>query len=153
MATTQNARPTRDMEVREQSDRPEAWVPPETLPVPTPKAGFTRRYVRLSMMGEIDDTNYDKHYQEGYRMVLASEQPHIQTSVVASARFSEGVVVGGLLLMEIPTEHLRQRAAYYAGKTVAQVQAVDNDLMKENDPRMPLFRERESRVTFGKGSV
>jgi len=30
------------------------------------------------------------------------------------------------------------------------MQSVDNTFMRENDPRMPMFKERSSKVTFGK---
>ena len=66
-------------------------------------------------------------------------------------KFPDSVIVGGLMLCKIPAEFMEQRAAYYNGQSESQMNSVDNNFMRENDPRMPLFRERSSKVTFGKG--
>ena len=61
-----------------------------------------------------------------------------------------GVVgVGGLILAKIPEETAEERNAYYEQQTENQMNAVDNNLMRENDPRMPISNERKSKVTFG----
>ena len=61
-----------------------------------------------------------------------------------------GVVgVGGLILAKIPEETAEERNAYYAQQTENQMTAVDNNLMRESDPRMPISQERKSKVTFG----
>jgi hypothetical protein len=67
-------------------------------------------------------------------------------------RFKGNIEIGGLLLCRIPVEFMEQRAQYYAQQNRAQVDSVDNNFMRENDPRMPLFSEKKSKVTFGSGS-
>ena len=47
---------------------------------------------------------------------------------------------------------VEERTEYFTQQTDSQMQSVDNNLMREYDPRMPLFNERKSRVTFGKGT-
>lgn len=148
-----NPRVPRENETREADMRDEPWTPPQTLPEPMRKPGFVHRFVRLSITGEVDATNYDMKHREGYRMTLASEQPHIQSTADPRSRFAEGVLVGGLLLMEIPEKRLRERDAYYKKASSAQIEAVDNNYMKESDSRMPVFRDRESKTTFGGGTA
>jgi len=60
--------------------------------------------------------------------------------------------VGGLLLCRIPEEFLQQRMKYYSDQNKAQMDSVDNNFLRESDPRMPLFSEKKTKVTFGSGS-
>jgi len=57
--------------------------------------------------------------------------------------------VGGLLLARIPEEVIKQRQEYYASQHNEKVKAMDNDLMKEEHPSMPIDIDRQTRVTFG----
>jgi hypothetical protein len=84
--------------------------------------------------------------------VKASDHPEIRLCGSTSGRFPDAVEVGGLLLCKTPVEFVSQRNAYYSGQAEAQMQSVDNNYMRENDPRMPLFKERSTKVTFGKGT-
>ena len=59
--------------------------------------------------------------------------------------------MGGLMLCRAPVELVQERTEYYQKVTDSQMQSVDNNLMRESDPRMPLFNNRKSEVTFGKG--
>jgi hypothetical protein len=72
--------------------------------------------------------------------------------VAENDRFKDNVVIGGLMLCKTPTEMVAERNEYYNAQANANMQAVDNNLMRENDPRMPLYREHKTRVTFGSGS-
>ena len=65
---------------------------------------------------------------------------------------AEQAVIGGLMLCKAPKELVEERNDYYSGQTKAQIESVDNNLMRENDPRMPLFHERKTKVTFGSGT-
>jgi hypothetical protein len=46
---------------------------------------------------------------------------------------------------------LRQRSEYFSRLTTDQLKGVDNDLMKEQHPSMPINIDRQKRVTFGGG--
>jgi hypothetical protein len=69
-----------------------------------------------------------------------------------NSRFKDNIEVGGLLLCKIPEEFMKQRAAYFDDMSRKQTESVDNNLMRQSDPRMPIFNERRSTVSFGKGS-
>jgi hypothetical protein len=135
-------------------ERPKQWLPPETLPTPNPEDGYSFRWIRVSTLGTDDPSNVSAKLREGWEPVKASEHPEIQMMGMGSKdRFPESVEIGGLLLCKTPTEFVDQRNSFYQRQTDGQMQAVDNNLMRENDPRMPLFRERQSKTTFGRGST
>lgn len=151
MAETQNRQP-RALESREKAQRPAAWRPPETLPQPDPRPGWVHRYIRLSTMGTADPSNISSKLREGYEPCKAEEYPEMMMHATTEGRFKGNIEVGGLLLCRIPEEFLKQRAEYYATQNKAQMESVDNNFMRESDPRMPLFAERKTKVTFGSGS-
>jgi len=146
------SRLSRELETRSRSERPKAWMPPQSLPDPNPEPGYAFRWIRISTLGTNDPGNVSAKLREGWEPVKASEHPEIQLMGTGSGRFPDGVEVGGLLLCKTPEEFVRQRDAYYQRQADGQMQSVDNSFMRENDPRMPLFKERKSEVKFGRGS-
>ena len=152
MSEVKQERASRELNTRETSHRPTKWAPPQLLPDPTPEPGNVYRWVRLSTLGTSDPTNISSKLREGWEPVKASDHPEIRLfGNMENSRFPDSVEVGGLLLCKIPAEFMEQRAAYYNGQSESQMNSVDNNFMRENDPRMPLFKERSSKVTFGKG--
>jgi hypothetical protein len=147
-ALSQNRVP-RDAETR--YTRPASWAPPDLLPNPHPQEGFTFRWVRVSTLGVADPTNVSRQFREGYEPVRAEDHPELFVATDPNSRFKGCVEVGGLLLCKVPTEVVRQRAQHYDNLTAQQQYSADNNYMREQDPRMPLFRERSSRTTFGNG--
>jgi hypothetical protein len=150
MAENQVRKP-RETETREvQSYRPESWRPPEVLPMPDARPGWVHRYIRISMMGTADPANISSKFREGYEPVTAEDYPEMMMHATQEGRFKGNIEVGGLLLCRIPEEFLKQREAYYANQNKAQMESVDNTFMKNNDPRMPLFKDRRSEVSLGR---
>ena len=149
---TEQNRLSREMEKRTASARPTAWRAPETLPNPDERPGWKHRWVRISMMGQQDPSNISSKLREGYEPCKAEEYPELMMHATTEGRFKGNIEIGGLLLCRIPVEFMEQRAQYYAQQNRAQVDSVDNNFMRENDPRMPLFSEKKSKVTFGSGS-
>jgi len=148
---TQN-RQSRELDTRETFARPTAWRPPETLPMPNDRPGWTHRYVRISTMGTADPSNISSKLREGYEPCKAEDYPELMMHASIEGRFKGGVEVGGLLLCRIPEEFMTQRAKYYENLNKSQVDSVDNNFLRENDPRMPLFSEKRTKVTFGSGT-
>ena len=145
------ARPSRDLETREVMERPKHWMPPQLLPDPTPEEGYAYRWIRISTLNKADATNLSSKLREGWEPVKASDHPEIRVFGTTNGQFPDSVEVGGLLLCKTPVEFTEQRDAYYRQQAEAQMQSVDNTFMRDNDPRMPMFKERSSKVTFGKG--
>jgi len=145
------ARPSRDLDTREIMERPKHWMPPQLLPDPNPEPGFAFRWIRISTLNKADATNLSSKLREGWEPVKASDHPEIRVFGTTHGQFPDSVEVGGLLLCKTPVEFTEQRDAYYRQQAEAQMQSVDNTFMRDNDPRMPMFKERSSKVTFGKG--
>jgi hypothetical protein len=145
-------RSSREVDSRAVMQRPTAWRPPETLPSPDPRPGWQHRWVRLSTLGTADPSNISSKLREGYEPCKAEEYPELMMHATTEGRFKGNVEVGGLLLCRIPSEFLQQRAAYYADQNKAQMESVDNNFLRDSDPRMPLFSEKKTKVTFGPGS-
>ncbi|MFA7556640.1 MAG: hypothetical protein WCZ20_02450 [Hydrogenophaga sp.] len=150
--TPTQTRASRDLSTRERVERPKAWRPPETLPMPDPRPGWTHRWIRVSMMGDADPSNVSSKLREGWEPVKAADYPELKVYGPTNAHFPDGVEVGGLLLCRIPEEFMKQREDYYNGQNRQQMESVDKTFMRENDARMPLFSERKTDVTFGNGT-
>jgi len=152
MKMSGNQKAPRELQTRELSERPKQWMPPELLPEPDKEAGYEYRWIRVSMLNQADPRNLSAKIREGWEPVRIEEQPKFQLLVDPQSRFKDNVEIGGLLLCKTPAEFVSQRAEYYAKQTQAQTEAVDNSLMRQSDSRMPLFQERKSSSSFGKGS-
>jgi len=153
MSEAKQNRLDRELDSREVTfQRQESWRPPDLLPTPNPRPGWNHRYVRTSTLNEADARNISSKLREGYEPCKASDYPELMMHASTEGRFKGNIEVGGLLLCRIPTEFEKQRDEYYAKQNQAQMESVDNSFMRQSDPRMPLFAERRSNVTFGKGT-
>jgi hypothetical protein len=141
----------RELENRTQTERPKQWQPASTLPEPDKQPGFAYRWVRVSTLNQADPRNISAKLREGWEPVRIEEQPKFRMMVDPNSRFKDNVEVAGLLLCKIPQEFMEQRKDYFAKQNRDQIDSVDNNFMRENDPRMPLFREKKSSSSFGKG--
>ena len=150
-------RMNRALESRDKEIRPlKQWTPAELLPHVEPEPGYSFRWIRTSIAGKDDARNISAKFREGWEPVKASDHPETYSYNEPTSRFKDAIEVGGLILCKTPSEFTEQRDAYFRQQTATQMQSVDNTFMRENDPRMPLFRERKSTVTkgavFGSGS-
>ncbi len=144
---------SRDADTRAAAERPKRWMPPQLLPNPNPEPGYAFRWIRLSTLNNDDPMNISAKLREGWEPVKASDHPEVQVFGSGdNTRFPDSIVVGGLMLCKTPSEFVDQRNAYYQQQTEGQMQSVDQNYMRDNDPRMPLFRERQSKVSFGNGN-
>lgn len=143
---------TREVDTREFSERPKQWMPPELLPEPDKEPGYTYRWIRSSTLGTADPRNLSSKFREGWEPVRIEEQPKFTLLIDPNSRFKDNIEIGGLLLCKTPDEFVRQRNDYIHRQTAAQTEAVDNNLMRQSDSRMPIFKEGKSEHSFGKGS-
>ena len=142
----------RESETRATSERPQQWAPAELLPEPDKQAGYKYRWIRTSTLNQADPRNLSGKLREGWEPVALEEQPKFQLLVDPNSRFKDNIEIGGLLLCKTPEEFVEQRNKHYRIQAENQMDAVDNNLMRQNDPRMPLFNEKKSTVSFGKGN-
>ena len=142
----------RELESRTVAKRQQEWRPPETLPSPNERPGWRHRWIRTSTTGQSDPSNISSKLREGYEPCKAEDYPEMMMHATTEGRFKGNIEMGGLMLCRIPEEFLKQRESYYANQNKSQMEAVDNNFLRESDPRMPLFAEKKSKVTFGSGS-
>lgn len=140
----------REVATRQQEMRIEAWKPPELLPEPDVTPGFKYHWVRVATNGNADPRNLSAKLREGWEPVKIEEQPKFQLLVDPTSRFKDNIEIGGLLLCKTPEEFVKQRNDYYANVSQQQTESVDNSFMRQNDPRMPLFRESKSSSSTGR---
>jgi hypothetical protein len=145
-------RSSRETQSRERSERKMEWNPGSALNAPEPPLGYKHRWIRESVLEFDDKTNVHKKRQEGWDLVRAEEYPDYFGPVVDEGRNAGVIGVGGLVLARIPVELVDQRNQHYQGVTQQQMEAVDRDWMRENNPAMPkLAPQRKSSVSFGSG--
>lgn len=143
---------SRELDTRAKAERPKQWMPPQLLPDPTPEEGYVYRWIRISTLGSNDPINVSSKLREGWEPVKASAHPEIQLMGTGSGKYPDSIEIGGLMLCKTPKEFTEQRNEFYRRQAEGNMQAVDNNFMRENDPRMPLFKERRSEVSFGRGT-
>ena len=144
-----DARQPRSTQSREKQTRRKPWVPPSRLDAPTPPDGYRHRWIRTSLRGEEDKMNIHAKLREGWEPVRADEYSGQDYAVITDGDHAGIIGNGGLMLSRIPEETAQERTEYYRDRTREQMTAVDQDLMKEQHPSMPITNERQSRVSFG----
>jgi|TARA_R110000782_G_scaffold188537_1_gene278537 hypothetical protein len=144
-----DTRTTRKSVSRETETRRKPWAPPSHLEAPEPPAGYVHRWIRVAMRGEEDKMNVHAKLREGWEPVRKDEYPDYEAPVIDDGRYQGVIGQGGLMLCRMPVETANERAAYYGTRTREQMVAVDQDLMKDQHPSMPISNNRQSRVTFG----
>ena len=141
---------SRANQTRSKSERPKVWVPPSSLDAPPAPDGFRYRWIRAEVVGYQDTKNITGRLREGYELVRAEEVENAADyPVVEDGKYKGVIGVGGLLLAKVPEEIAKQRQDYMTKRHEDRNEAVENDLMKEQDSRMPINVDRQSRVTFG----
>ena len=152
MAEVKDNKLTRELSTRAMAERPKQWMAPELLPEPDKEPGYDYRWVRVSTLNNADPRNLSSKLREGWEPVSIEEQPKFQLLADPQSRFRDNIEIGGLLLCKTPTDFVKQRNAHFDRLTHSQTEAVDNNLMRQSDARMPIFKEGKSSTSFGKGN-
>jgi hypothetical protein len=134
----------REIESREQTAR-YVYKPSSTLPDPNPIPGWSFRYIATAIMSISDPTNVSKKMRDGWEPVKAEDHPELMLGPDAKGN----VEIGGLMLCKMPTERLKAMEEYFQNHAKSQMESVDNNFMRQQDPRMPLFSEKRSSSTRG----
>ena len=129
--------------------RPVTWTPPSSLDAPPAPEGFKHRWIRTEVLGMDDTKNMSAKLRSGWELVRGDEYPGQTYATVKEGKYAGVIGVGGLVLARIPEEIAKARDEYYRKQTQDREDAVNNDLMKEQHPSMPIDSDRQSRVTFG----
>ena len=139
----------RASQTREKKSQKKVWTPPSSLDAPPAPTGFQHRWIRAESLGFQDTKNVQGRIRSGYELVRSDEYPDGGYPVVEDGKYKGVIGVGGLVLARVPDEIVQARADHYAKQHNDKVEALDNDLMKEEHQSMPINIDRQSRVTFG----
>ena len=149
---TNTDRTPRSAENRAEKARLKPWQPPSLLDAPDAPEGYVYRWIRESMVGQEDKANMSKRIREGWEPVRAEDHPEFEAPTVEDGKHAGVIGEGGLILAKMPIEIVEQRREYYRKMASDQMEAVDSNLMRESDSRMPISKpNRKTQVTFGKG--
>jgi len=146
---TTTVKTSRVSETRVKQEKPKVWAPPSSLDAPPAPDGYRHRWIRSESMGQDDTRNISGKIRSGWELVRADEYPESDYPVVENGKHAGVIGVGGLVLARIPEELAKQREDYYRQMTADRNEALENDLMKEQHPSMPINQERQTRVSFG----
>ena len=149
MEKDNNIKTSRASQTRVKSTRPQTWTPPSSLDAPPAPDGYRHRWIRAETMGFDDTKNMSAQLRSGWELVRADQYPEQDYPTVNEGKYAGVIGVGGLLLARIPEEIAKSREAYFAQQTRDRDEAINNDLMKEQHPSMPINNDRQTRVTFG----
>jgi hypothetical protein len=146
---TKTVKTSRVSETRVKQEKPKVWAPPSSLDAPPAPDGYRHRWIRAESMGQDDTRNMSGKIRSGWDLVRGDEYPDYDYPTVNDGKYAGVIGVGGLVLARIPEELAKQREAYYAQMNADRNEALENDLMKEQHPSMPINQDRQTRVTFG----
>ena len=130
-------------------EQKKVWTPPSSLDAPPAPDGYKHRWIRAESMGFDDTSNMSAKLRSGFELVRADEYSEIDYPTIQDGKYKGVIGVGGLLLARIPDEIVEARREYFEQQTQDRNDAIDNDLMKEQHPSMPINNDRQTRVTFG----
>ena len=134
---------------RSKTERPKEYKPPSSLDAPTAPDGFRHRWIRAESMGFNDTKNIHGRLRSGYELVRADEYDSDTYPTVLDGKYAGVIGVGGLLLARIPEELAQSRMDYQKKQTEGQDESVETDLLRDQDKRMPIKIDRNSKHTFG----
>jgi hypothetical protein len=146
---TKTVKTSRVSQSRVKNERPKVWTPPSSLDAPPAPDGYRHRWIRAESMGFDDTKNMSGKIRSGWDLVRSDEYPDHDYPSVNEGRYAGVIGVGGLVLARIPEELAKQREAYFNQMTADRNEALENDVLKEQHPSMPINQDRQTRVTFG----
>lgn len=144
--SSKNSRESRSSNTRETKTRA-VYTPSSSLPVPNKRPGIKHRWIATHVLGESVQSNVSKKNREGWEPVKADDYPELRLT----GDVNGNVELGGLMLCSIPEGMVEARTEYFKDKSQAQIDSVDNNFMRNSDPRMPLFSDKRSSTTKGAG--
>ena len=134
---------------RSKTERPKEYKPPSSLDAPPAPDGFRHRWIRAESLGFNDTKNIHGRLRSGYELVRADEYDSQEYPTVLDGKYAGVIGVGGLLLARIPEELAQARIDYQKKLSEGQDESVETDLLKDQDKRMPIKIDRNSKQTFG----
>tara|TARA_R100000458_G_scaffold59564_1_gene70530 strand:- start:2298 stop:2786 length:489 start_codon:yes stop_codon:yes gene_type:complete len=156
MARTQS----RSLQERENQTREEVYTFEEEDALAIPEdvkarflnQGMVLRWIRIQIRGADDYQNVGKRQRDGWVFVTPDEVPELSTSSIVreGGRYAGTVVRGDVALAKMPEGRAIARREHYENKANELMNAVNSQLMSNNDSRMPIYNNSKSTVSRGK---
>jgi len=152
---TERSSATREATTREEEytfEEPDALTIPDLVQARFDNEEMSLRWIRISVKGVDDIMNVGKKQQEGWIFVTPDEVPEmaITSFVREEGRYLGAVCRGDLALAKKPTVKVKARQKFYEKKANEQMDAVNAQLMKNSDSRMPISNTSKSVTTRGR---
>ena len=151
---------SRNKTLREENTREQEWTfeEPDALAIPDnvlsrfENEGMSLRWIRISIKGKDDQKNVGSKLQLGWVFVSPEEVPELAlTSFVRDeGRYQGAVCRGDVALVKMPSGKVSARRKYYENKANDQMDAVNAQLMKNSDSRMPISNTSRSVTARGR---
>ena len=143
---------TREVEEEYVFEEPDALHIPDTVKARFDADNMSLRWIRISVKGQDDITNIGKKQQQGWEFVTPDEVPElaITSFVRKEGRYTGTVCRGDVALAKLPTGKVTARRKHYENKANNMMDAVNAQLMKGNNSRMPITNSSKSVITKGR---
>ena len=151
----QRSNTSRETQTREEEwtfEEPDALKIPEEVEARFSNDGMSLRWLRISVKGQDDISNIGKKQQQGWEFVTPDEVPElaITSFVRKEGRYTGTVCRGDLALAKLPTGKVMARRKHYENKANDMMDAVNAQLMRSNNSRMPISNSSKSVTTRGR---
>ena len=144
-----NNKTSRASQTRAKTEKPKVWTPPSALDAPPAPDGYRHRWIRAESMGNDDSKNITGKTRSGWEFVRADEYPNDDYPSVETGKYAGVIGVGGLVLARISEELAKSREDYFRTMSEGKNEALENDVLKEQQAGVAINQERQTRVTFG----
>jgi len=143
---------TREVEKEYVFEEPDALSIPDSVQARFDSEGVGLRWIRISVKGEDDILNVGIRQQEGWTFVTSDEVPEMAVTsfVREEGRYLGTVCRGDVALAKKPIEKIAARRKFYEKKANDMMDAVNAQLMKSSDSRMPISNTSKSVTTKGR---
>ena len=153
--TTSRIDDTREMQTREFNDvfEEQDWLSiPPSVKARFDGEGMALRWIRVRLKGKDDYQNVGKRLSEGWQFVTVEEVPEMVNSSVVreEGRYTGAICRGDLALAKMTKARAKSRQEFYENKSREMVDAVNAQLMRENNSAMPISNSSRTRVTRGR---
>ncbi len=140
---------SRASQTRVKEEKPKVWTPPSALDAPPAPDGYRHRWLRVESMGFDDTKNISGKIRSGWELVRADEYPDFDFPTINDGKYAGVIGVGGLVLARISEELAKSREEYFRQMSEGKNEALENDVLKEQQAGVAINQERQTRVTFG----
>ena len=148
----EDMRENKTREIEYTYEEPDALDIPDVIQQRFDSQDMVLRWIRINNKGADDYMNVGKKLNEGWVFVTPDEVPEmgVTSFVREDGRYQGTVCRGDLALAKMPSGKVKARQKFYEKKANDMMDAVNAQLMKSSDSRMPISNTSKSVTTKGR---